>query len=99
MDKPYWMAHDCPQCGAKDEPHTWGGARMGCSTWGHYFMCCSDACGEAFAEKHRELEKTRKGRQQLAKLWEKLAGQCDWLLSGEPYYGYDAEQLLKHRGR
>jgi hypothetical protein len=99
MEKPYLMAHDCPECGAKDAPRAWGGARMLSSQWGHEFSCCSDKCGLAFAVKHRELEKTRKGRKQLADLWEKLAGQDDSRLCGEPYYGYDAEQLLKHRGR
>ncbi|WP_186145985.1 hypothetical protein [Burkholderia gladioli] len=98
MRKPYLMTHDCPHCGEKDEPDAWMGARMSSSEWGHDFCCCSDACGRAFAEKHRELEKTRKGRRQLAKLWQELESQADHRLCGEPYYGYEAEQTLKWRG-
>jgi hypothetical protein len=102
MPRRYWLAHDCPNCGAKDERYSfssgsWGGARMGSSTWNHSFSCCSEECGQAFAAKHRELEKTKAGRKELAALWEKLAGQSDSRLSGEPYYGYGAEQLLKYR--
>ncbi len=93
----YWMAHNCPQCGAKDAEDEWGGARMGSTSWNHDFMCCSEACGQAFAKTHAEKVKTKAGRKELAKLWEDLASQSDARLCGEPYYGYNAEQLLKHR--
>jgi len=53
----------------------------------------------AFAKRHAELEKTRAGRKELRELWEKLSYQCEWRMSGEPYYGYHAEQMLKSRGR
>jgi hypothetical protein len=101
-NRQYWLAHDCPQCGAKDERYSfdtgsWGGARMCASSWGHDFACCSDECGKAFAIKHQELQKTKAGRKALAALWQKLESQSDARLCGEPYYGYDAEQQLKHR--
>ena len=66
-------------------------------SWGHSFCCCSDACGLAFKEKWQELQKTKKGRKELADLWERLAGESDSRMCGEPYYGYDAEQQLKNR--
>lgn len=69
------------------------------SAWGYDFSCCSDRCGFAFAEKHKNLDKTKKGRRQLSDLWEKLQDQSDYRLSGEPYYGYSAEQLLRSLGR
>lgn len=93
----YYMAHECPQCGQKDEPWEWRGARMSSTEWQHDFSCCSDECGKAFAEKHRELVKTKKGRKELAALWEKFASQAEYRLCGEPYLGYNAEQMLKHR--
>ena len=49
MKDPYWMAADCPNCGEKDAPGQWKGARMGSTAWGHSYSCCSDACGIAFA--------------------------------------------------
>jgi YHS domain-containing protein len=55
----YWMAHDCPQCGQKDAPNTWRGARMSSSCWGHNYSCCSDACGKAFATNPRRFEMER----------------------------------------
>lgn len=97
MKNPYIMTHECPQCGDKDEPHAWGGARMSSTTWGHEFSCCSDECGKEFAKRHSMLEKTRKGRKELAYLWQKLQSQADHILTGEPYYGYEAEQRLKYR--
>ena len=53
------MAADCPQCGQKDEPHKWKGARMGSTSWGHDYMCCSDACGIAFKTNPKRLEMDR----------------------------------------
>lgn len=95
--KSYRMAHSCPNCGQKDEVDQWLGARMSCSSWGHDFVCCSDECGKAFAVKHEKLEKTKKGRKELADLWEKLAEESDSRMCGEPYYGYNAEQMLRNR--
>ncbi len=95
----YWMAHDCPNCGAKDEYDQWGGARMSSTSWGHDFSCCSDECGIAFAAIVREKEQTKKGRKWLAQLWEKLEGQSDARLCGEPYQGYNAECQLRALGR
>jgi len=97
INKRYWLAHDCPSCGAKDEVDCWGGARMGSTTWNHDFKCCSDACGKSFAVIHKEKIKTRAGRKFLSDLWEKLSMQQDARMSGEPYEGYQAEQQLKHR--
>lgn len=99
MRMPYIMAHDCPECGCKDGIDEWGGARMSCSSWEHDFMCCSDECGKAFARKHKIMSETKIGRKQLRALWNKLSEQSGSLLCGEPYYGYDAEQLLKSLGR
>ncbi len=47
--KRYWLAEDCPNCGQKDAPNAWRGARMGSTAWGHSFSCCSEACGVAYA--------------------------------------------------
>ena len=41
----YHLALDCPQCGEKDKVGEHKGGRMGSTTWGHNYMCCSDACG------------------------------------------------------
>ena len=95
----YWMAHDCPSCGKKDEHGQWSGARMWSSTWGHDFSCCSESCGVAFATVVKEKEQTKKGRKWLASLWEKLEFQSDARLTGEPYNGYSAERQLKALGR
>lgn len=95
----YWITHDCPNCGAQDEPNKWGGARMWSTAWGHGFSCCSEACGTAFALIVKEKEQTTKGRKWLAALWEKLADQSDARLTGEPYPGYDAECQLRSLGR
>lgn len=100
----YWLAHDCPNCGAKDQRYdyyngSWGGARMGSTAWGHSFSCCSDKCGHEFAAKHAELVKTEAGRAELRALWHKLQGQSDARLCGEPYPGYDAEEQLRALGR
>lgn len=98
-NRQYYMAHDCPHCGDKDAQGKWGGARMSSTEWPHRFTCCSDACGVAFGEKYKELEKTKKGRKELADLWHKFQSQSDARLSGEPYPGYDAEMQLKALGR
>ena len=98
-NKRYHMAHDCPNCGCKDELNKWGGARMHSSVWVHSFSCCSDECGIAFGKITTEKEKTAKGRKWLADLWHKFQGQSDARLCGEPYPGYDAEQLLRRLGR
>jgi len=55
----YHLADDCPQCGQKDEPHMWKGARMGSTSWGHDYMCCSEACGVAFKSNPKRLEMDR----------------------------------------
>lgn len=47
--RPYRLAEDCPNCGQKDAPNAWKGARVWSTNWGHGFSCCSDACGVAFA--------------------------------------------------
>lgn len=93
----YYLTHDCPNCGDSDSEWAWKGARMGSSTWGHDFSCCSDKCGKEFALRHAELVRTKKGRKELAKLWQKFQNQAEHRLCGEPYYGYNAEQTLKHR--
>ena len=93
------MAHDCPHCGDKDAQGKWGGARMMSTLWPHDFSCCSDACGKAFGVKWLGLEETKKGRKELAALWEKYQEQSDARLTGEPYPGYDAEMQLKALGR
>lgn len=54
--KQYWMDNDCPQCGQKDELNKWKGARMGSTSWGHDYMCCSDACGIEFKTNPKRLE-------------------------------------------
>ena len=46
-----------------------------------------------------EKEQTKKGRKWLAQLWEKLEGQSDARLCGEPYRGYNAECQLRALGR
>lgn len=84
----YLLAHDCPQCGAKDAQDAWGGARMTSSTWGHSFACCSDECGLKLAKTVIPDQQTKAGRKRLKKLWEKLGGQAQYRLSGEPYPGY-----------
>ena len=86
--RPYSMAHECPQCGQKDEKGMWRGARLGSSEWGHNFMCCSDECGKALATRVLPLQQTKKGPAELKKLWERLAQQADFRLCGEPYAGY-----------
>ena len=98
-NKRYLLTHDCPQCGTKDAPYEWGGARMSSTAWGHDFTCCSEECGQAFAVTWREKITTKQGRKELRKLWEKLAGQAEHRLSGQPYPGYDAEQQLRSLGR
>lgn len=57
----YWMAADCPNCGEKDEPHAWKGARMSSTAWGHNYSCCSEKCGREFlnSKKHKAMEKSR----------------------------------------
>lgn len=71
--KQYEMAEDCPQCGQKDEPYKWKGARMGSTSWGHDYMCCSDACGIAFKTNPKRLEMDReKIKFQIAALQYKL---------------------------
>lgn len=57
--KHYWMADDCPHCGQKDEVDKWKGARMGSTSWGHDYMCCSEACGVAFKSNPKRLEMDR----------------------------------------
>ena len=57
--KQYWMAEDCPNCGQKDELDKWKGARMGSTSWGHDYMCCSDACGTAFKTNPKRLKMDR----------------------------------------
>lgn len=84
----YYLTHDCPHCGAKDAPDEWGGARMSSSAWGHSFSCCSDECGFALAKTVIPDRETTAGRKRLKALWEKLAGQAEHQLSGEPYPGY-----------
>lgn len=57
--KRYYMADDCPNCGQQDKEWEWKGARMGSTTWGHDYMCCSETCGVAFATSpvRREMER------------------------------------------
>lgn len=57
--KHYRMADDCPHCGQKDEQDKWKGARMGSTSWGHDYMCCSDGCGVAFKTNPKRLEMDR----------------------------------------
>lgn len=95
----YWMAHDCPNCGAKDEWGRWGGARMSSTEWMHDFSCCCDECGKAFANVVREKSETKAGRKYLSDLWAKLQSQSGARLCGEPYPGYDAERQLRALGR
>ena len=54
--EPYYLAEDCPQCGQKDEINKWRGARMGSSSWGHDFSCCSNKCGIAFRDNPKRIE-------------------------------------------
>ncbi|VVM98952.1 hypothetical protein PS655_03229 [Pseudomonas fluorescens] len=84
----YYLTHDCPHCGAKDAKDEWGGARMWSTSWGHGFSCCSEECGLALAKTVIPDQDTKKGRKRLKALWEKLAGQAEHGLSGEPYPGY-----------
>jgi len=37
----------------------WKGARMGSTSWGHDYMCCSEACGVAFKSNPKRLEMDR----------------------------------------
>lgn len=55
MREPYRLAEDCPQCGQKDAPGAWAGARMSCTSWGHSFECCSHACGVAYRDNPHRL--------------------------------------------
>ena len=61
MNKQYYLAADCPNCGQKDAPNAWKGARMSAPVWGHNYPCCSDKCGYEFlnSPKHKAMEKRR----------------------------------------
>lgn len=83
MERQYWMAHDCPNCGEKDERGQWKGARMGSTAWNHSWACCSDKCGIEWGKKLQTMTNKQK-----RKKWEELASQSDALLSGVPYPGY-----------
>ena len=76
MNKLYILADDCPNCGEKDEPHLWKGARMGSTSWGHSFLCCSDKCGYEFlnSPEHKRrmrerLQEEIRERQEALKSW------------------------------
>lgn len=97
--KRYFMTHDCPHCGEKDEEGTWKGARTGSSRWAHSLSACSTECGLAFEKTYLEKIKTAAGRKWLKEQWIKFQSQSDARLCGEPYPGYDAENLLKSLGR
>jgi hypothetical protein len=49
-ERQYWLAADCPNCGEKNAPDAWKGARHGSTAWGHDFSCCSDKCGIEFRD-------------------------------------------------
>jgi predicted nucleic acid-binding Zn ribbon protein len=51
------MAEDCPVCGEKDAPDSWRGARMGSTSWGHDYMCCSDECGRKYANSRERYQR------------------------------------------
>lgn len=59
-DNTYYLAEDCPNCGQKDSHGAWKGARMGSTSWGHPYMCCSEKCGLEYANSpkrwRREIE-------------------------------------------
>lgn len=95
----YRMAHSCPNCGLKDSEDAWSGARMLSSEWGHDFLCCSDACGFEFAKIVNKKSATKEGRKELRKLWDRLQDESDARLGGEPYRGYEAENILRSLGR
>jgi Zn ribbon nucleic-acid-binding protein len=59
MRREYFMAEDCPQCGQKDEPDRWLGARMGSTMWGHNYSCCSDKCGHAYLTNPKRIERDK----------------------------------------
>lgn len=68
MDKTYWLAAPCPQCGEEDAPHAWKGARMSSTEWGHNYACCSDTCGRAFKNNPKRITMDReeiKNRQEM----------------------------------
>lgn len=70
---------------------------MTSSSWGHDFACCSNECGVQFAKKIEGKADSKKGRSELRALWEKLGEESGFRLSGEPYYGYEAENILRYR--
>lgn len=73
MHKPYYLADPCPYCGQEDIVDTYRGARKGNSSWGHTYLCCSEACGTAFrnSPQHINLECERL-RKQIARLQDEL---------------------------
>lgn len=90
MNKAYTYADDCPNCGEKDQHEAYKGARAGSSSWGHSYLCCSDACGRAFlnSPKHRAFELQRICRE-LAVLQEELKQWVD-MEPADPQGGKDA---------
>lgn len=57
----YWLAEDCPQCGQKDSPGAWKGARVsGGAGVKHDFSCCSTACLLAYNDNPKRYERERK---------------------------------------
>lgn len=77
-NRQYFLAEDCPVCGCKDEPETWGGARMSSSRWGHNFACCSDKCGLELAKRLQAQEKAfkREERYVVIKIKDMDSYQC-----------------------
>lgn len=57
MRHPYYLVEDCPECGEKDEINKWKGARMGSSSWGHNYSCCSERCGLAFRDNPKRIDR------------------------------------------
>lgn len=56
----YWLAEDCPQCGQKDSPGAWKGARVsGGAGVKHRFSCCSEACLLAYNDDPKRIERER----------------------------------------
>jgi len=53
----YYLASPCPNCGQQDSEGAWRGARMGSTSWGHSYMCCSEKCGLEYANKLKTSKK------------------------------------------
>ena len=56
MERPYYLVEPCPNCGQEDEPYKYKGARMGSTTWGHDYACCSEKCGMEFDPRAHDLQ-------------------------------------------